>query len=169
MVGRSIKRRKFRDKTEKERDQMIIMQFYRKSSLVIQATMDKHEGQIVLLQDLVTFCDNLEKELKIQDELFKQRFQKHHHLAINETKSPEQRFRIQEPENFCGASRRNGRQITLHQSDFNLFPNVIKDTMDIVQDTISTLKWSAIKAALTSAPFLTYAVYNNSATFMIQT
>uniref|UniRef100_A0A915KYU5 Uncharacterized protein n=1 Tax=Romanomermis culicivorax TaxID=13658 RepID=A0A915KYU5_ROMCU len=35
-------------------------------------------------------CDNLKKELKIQDELFKQRLQKHHRLAINEAKPPEQ-------------------------------------------------------------------------------
>uniref|UniRef100_A0A915IT04 Uncharacterized protein n=1 Tax=Romanomermis culicivorax TaxID=13658 RepID=A0A915IT04_ROMCU len=52
------------DKTEKERDQMIITQFYSKSSPVIQATMDKHKGQIVSLQDLVMFCDNLEKIIK---------------------------------------------------------------------------------------------------------
>uniref|UniRef100_A0A915JSA3 Uncharacterized protein n=1 Tax=Romanomermis culicivorax TaxID=13658 RepID=A0A915JSA3_ROMCU len=41
-------------KTElmKERDQMIITQFYSKSLPVIQATMDKHKGQIVSLQDL---------------------------------------------------------------------------------------------------------------------
>uniref|UniRef100_A0A915JA09 Uncharacterized protein n=1 Tax=Romanomermis culicivorax TaxID=13658 RepID=A0A915JA09_ROMCU len=32
------------DKTEKERDQMIIIQFYSKSSPVIQATIDKHKG-----------------------------------------------------------------------------------------------------------------------------
>uniref|UniRef100_A0A915I8H5 Uncharacterized protein n=1 Tax=Romanomermis culicivorax TaxID=13658 RepID=A0A915I8H5_ROMCU len=60
------------DRTEKERDQMIITQFYSKSSPVIQATWNKHKGQIVSLQDLVAFCDNLEKELKIQDELFEQ-------------------------------------------------------------------------------------------------
>uniref|UniRef100_A0A915HKS9 Peptidase A2 domain-containing protein n=1 Tax=Romanomermis culicivorax TaxID=13658 RepID=A0A915HKS9_ROMCU len=42
------------DKTEKERDQMIITQFYSKASPVIQATMDKHNGQIVSLQDLDT-------------------------------------------------------------------------------------------------------------------
>uniref|UniRef100_A0A915JB39 Uncharacterized protein n=1 Tax=Romanomermis culicivorax TaxID=13658 RepID=A0A915JB39_ROMCU len=36
------------------------------------------------------FCNNLEKELKIQDELFKQRLQKHHLLAINEAKPPDQ-------------------------------------------------------------------------------
>uniref|UniRef100_A0A915KQS3 Uncharacterized protein n=1 Tax=Romanomermis culicivorax TaxID=13658 RepID=A0A915KQS3_ROMCU len=64
---------RFRDKTQKERDQMIITQFYSKSLPVIQATMDKHKGQVVSLQDLVMFCDNLEKELKIQDELFEQR------------------------------------------------------------------------------------------------
>uniref|UniRef100_A0A915JP20 Gag protein n=1 Tax=Romanomermis culicivorax TaxID=13658 RepID=A0A915JP20_ROMCU len=78
------------DRTEKERDQMIITQFYSKSSPVIQATMDKHKGQIVSLQDLVMFCDNLKKELKIQDELFEQRLQKHHQLAINEAKPPDQ-------------------------------------------------------------------------------
>uniref|UniRef100_A0A915JRH9 Uncharacterized protein n=1 Tax=Romanomermis culicivorax TaxID=13658 RepID=A0A915JRH9_ROMCU len=32
------------------------------------------------------FCDNLERELKIQDELFEQWLQKHHCLVINETK-----------------------------------------------------------------------------------
>uniref|UniRef100_A0A915K1K1 Uncharacterized protein n=1 Tax=Romanomermis culicivorax TaxID=13658 RepID=A0A915K1K1_ROMCU len=32
------------DKTEKERDQMIITQFHSKSSPMIQATMDKHKG-----------------------------------------------------------------------------------------------------------------------------
>uniref|UniRef100_A0A915J9B3 Uncharacterized protein n=1 Tax=Romanomermis culicivorax TaxID=13658 RepID=A0A915J9B3_ROMCU len=78
------------DKTEKERDQMIITQFYSKSSPVIQATMDKHKGQIVSLQDLVMFWDNLEKELKIQDELFEQQLQKHHRLIINEAKPPDQ-------------------------------------------------------------------------------
>uniref|UniRef100_A0A915JM06 Integrase zinc-binding domain-containing protein n=1 Tax=Romanomermis culicivorax TaxID=13658 RepID=A0A915JM06_ROMCU len=36
------------------------------------------------------FCNNLEKELKIQDELFEQHLQKHHQLAINEAKPPEQ-------------------------------------------------------------------------------
>uniref|UniRef100_A0A915IXH0 Uncharacterized protein n=1 Tax=Romanomermis culicivorax TaxID=13658 RepID=A0A915IXH0_ROMCU len=36
------------------------------------------------------FCDNLEKELKIQDELFEQQLQKHYRLAINETKLLEQ-------------------------------------------------------------------------------
>uniref|UniRef100_A0A915J544 Uncharacterized protein n=1 Tax=Romanomermis culicivorax TaxID=13658 RepID=A0A915J544_ROMCU len=77
------------DKTDKERDQMIITQFYSKASPIIQATMDEHKGQIVSLQDLM-FCDNLEKELKIQDELFEQRLQKHHRLAINEAKPPEQ-------------------------------------------------------------------------------
>uniref|UniRef100_A0A915I956 Peptidase A2 domain-containing protein n=1 Tax=Romanomermis culicivorax TaxID=13658 RepID=A0A915I956_ROMCU len=61
-----------------------------KASPVIQATMDKHRGQIVSLQGLVMFCDNLEKELKIQDELFKQGLQKHHQLGINEAKPPEQ-------------------------------------------------------------------------------
>uniref|UniRef100_A0A915KZT6 Uncharacterized protein n=1 Tax=Romanomermis culicivorax TaxID=13658 RepID=A0A915KZT6_ROMCU len=61
-----------------------------KSSPVIQATMDKHKGQIVSLLDLVMFCDNLKKELKIQDELFKQRLQKHHPPGINEAKLPEQ-------------------------------------------------------------------------------
>uniref|UniRef100_A0A915HUQ6 Uncharacterized protein n=1 Tax=Romanomermis culicivorax TaxID=13658 RepID=A0A915HUQ6_ROMCU len=60
------------DRTEKEHDQMIITQFYSKSSPVIQATMDKHKGQIVSLQDLVTFCNNLKKELNIQDELSEQ-------------------------------------------------------------------------------------------------
>uniref|UniRef100_A0A915HRM2 Uncharacterized protein n=1 Tax=Romanomermis culicivorax TaxID=13658 RepID=A0A915HRM2_ROMCU len=75
------------DKTEKERDQMIITQFYSKASPIIQATKDKHKGQIVSLQDLVMLCDNLEKELKIQDELFEQQLQKHHHLTIKETKS----------------------------------------------------------------------------------
>uniref|UniRef100_A0A915JWG6 Uncharacterized protein n=1 Tax=Romanomermis culicivorax TaxID=13658 RepID=A0A915JWG6_ROMCU len=69
---------------------MIITQFYSKLSPVIQATMDKHKGQIVSLQDLVTFCNNLEKELKIQDELFEQCLQKHHRLAMNEAKPPEQ-------------------------------------------------------------------------------
>uniref|UniRef100_A0A915HI65 Uncharacterized protein n=1 Tax=Romanomermis culicivorax TaxID=13658 RepID=A0A915HI65_ROMCU len=69
---------------------MIITQFYSKSSTVIQAAMDKHKGQIVSLQDLVTFCDNLEKELKVQDELFEQRLQKHHPLAIKEAKPLEQ-------------------------------------------------------------------------------
>uniref|UniRef100_A0A915L4R0 Uncharacterized protein n=1 Tax=Romanomermis culicivorax TaxID=13658 RepID=A0A915L4R0_ROMCU len=78
------------DKTKKERDQMIITQFYSKASPVIQATMDKHKGQIISLQDLVMFCNNLKKELKIQDELFEQRLQKHHRLAINEVKPPEQ-------------------------------------------------------------------------------
>uniref|UniRef100_A0A915K5C8 Uncharacterized protein n=1 Tax=Romanomermis culicivorax TaxID=13658 RepID=A0A915K5C8_ROMCU len=57
-----------------------------KASPIIQATMDKHIGQIVTLQDLVMFCDNLQKELKIQDELFEQCLQKHHRLAINEAK-----------------------------------------------------------------------------------
>uniref|UniRef100_A0A915K5J3 Uncharacterized protein n=1 Tax=Romanomermis culicivorax TaxID=13658 RepID=A0A915K5J3_ROMCU len=57
------------DKTQKERNQMIITQFYSKSS-----------------PDLVTFCDNLEKELKIQDKLFEQQLQKHHQLVINEMK-----------------------------------------------------------------------------------
>uniref|UniRef100_A0A915J3G4 Uncharacterized protein n=1 Tax=Romanomermis culicivorax TaxID=13658 RepID=A0A915J3G4_ROMCU len=45
------------DKTEKERDQMIIPQFYSKASFLIQATMDKHKGQIVFFQDLVMFCN----------------------------------------------------------------------------------------------------------------
>uniref|UniRef100_A0A915HPL8 Integrase zinc-binding domain-containing protein n=1 Tax=Romanomermis culicivorax TaxID=13658 RepID=A0A915HPL8_ROMCU len=54
------------------------------------ATMDKHEGQIASLQDLVMFCDNLEKKLKIQDKLFEQRLQKHHRLTINEAKPPDQ-------------------------------------------------------------------------------
>uniref|UniRef100_A0A915L752 Uncharacterized protein n=1 Tax=Romanomermis culicivorax TaxID=13658 RepID=A0A915L752_ROMCU len=36
------------------------------------------------------FCDNLEKELKIQDKLFEQCLQKHHGLTINEAKPPEQ-------------------------------------------------------------------------------
>uniref|UniRef100_A0A915I4H8 Uncharacterized protein n=1 Tax=Romanomermis culicivorax TaxID=13658 RepID=A0A915I4H8_ROMCU len=54
------------------------------------ATMDKHKGQIISLQDLVMFCNNLEKELKIQDELFVQCLQKHHPLVINEAKPPEQ-------------------------------------------------------------------------------
>uniref|UniRef100_A0A915JZ87 Uncharacterized protein n=1 Tax=Romanomermis culicivorax TaxID=13658 RepID=A0A915JZ87_ROMCU len=40
------------DKTEKERDQIIITQFYSKSSPMIQATMDYHKGQIVSLQGL---------------------------------------------------------------------------------------------------------------------
>uniref|UniRef100_A0A915J7T1 Uncharacterized protein n=1 Tax=Romanomermis culicivorax TaxID=13658 RepID=A0A915J7T1_ROMCU len=66
---------KVEDKSEEEHDQMIITQFYSKSSPVIQNTMDKHKGQIVSLQDLITFCDNLEKELKIQEELCKQRLQ----------------------------------------------------------------------------------------------
>uniref|UniRef100_A0A915K8B7 Uncharacterized protein n=1 Tax=Romanomermis culicivorax TaxID=13658 RepID=A0A915K8B7_ROMCU len=49
--------------------------------LIIHATMDKLKGQIVSLQDLVTFCDNLEEELKMrQDELFEQQLQKHHRL-----------------------------------------------------------------------------------------
>uniref|UniRef100_A0A915ICZ5 Uncharacterized protein n=1 Tax=Romanomermis culicivorax TaxID=13658 RepID=A0A915ICZ5_ROMCU len=74
---------------EKERDQM--------------GTMDKHKGQIISLQDLVIFCDNLEKVLKIQDELFKQWLQNHHCLAINKTELPNQ------------------------------------DTMDTVEDTISTV------------------------------
>uniref|UniRef100_A0A915I648 Uncharacterized protein n=1 Tax=Romanomermis culicivorax TaxID=13658 RepID=A0A915I648_ROMCU len=69
---------------------MIITRFYSKASPVIQATMDKHKGQIVSLQDLVMFCDNLEKELKIQDKLFEQCLQKHHGLTINEAKPPEQ-------------------------------------------------------------------------------
>uniref|UniRef100_A0A915I077 Uncharacterized protein n=1 Tax=Romanomermis culicivorax TaxID=13658 RepID=A0A915I077_ROMCU len=42
------------DKTEEERDQMIITQFYSKASPVIQTTMDKHQGQIISLQDLDT-------------------------------------------------------------------------------------------------------------------
>uniref|UniRef100_A0A915L0N6 Uncharacterized protein n=1 Tax=Romanomermis culicivorax TaxID=13658 RepID=A0A915L0N6_ROMCU len=57
---------------------------------VIQATMDKHIGQIISFQDLVIFCDNLEKELKIQEELIEQQSQKHHHLTINKTKLLEQ-------------------------------------------------------------------------------
>uniref|UniRef100_A0A915ISB4 Uncharacterized protein n=1 Tax=Romanomermis culicivorax TaxID=13658 RepID=A0A915ISB4_ROMCU len=57
---------------------------------MIQAMMDKHKGEIVSLQDLVTFCDNLEKELKIQDKLFEQPLHKHHHLTTNKTKLPEQ-------------------------------------------------------------------------------
>uniref|UniRef100_A0A915IAP3 Uncharacterized protein n=1 Tax=Romanomermis culicivorax TaxID=13658 RepID=A0A915IAP3_ROMCU len=69
---------------------MIITQFYSKSSPLIQATVDKYKGQIISLQDLVTFCDNLEKELKIQDELFELRLQKLQCLAINQTKLPEQ-------------------------------------------------------------------------------
>uniref|UniRef100_A0A915HRH5 Uncharacterized protein n=1 Tax=Romanomermis culicivorax TaxID=13658 RepID=A0A915HRH5_ROMCU len=36
------------------------------------------------------FCDSLEKESKIQDELFEQQLQKHHHLTINEAKPPDQ-------------------------------------------------------------------------------
>uniref|UniRef100_A0A915IWF5 Uncharacterized protein n=1 Tax=Romanomermis culicivorax TaxID=13658 RepID=A0A915IWF5_ROMCU len=40
--------------------------------------------------DLVTFCNNLEKELKIQDELFELRLQKLQCLAINQTKLLEQ-------------------------------------------------------------------------------
>uniref|UniRef100_A0A915KDP9 Uncharacterized protein n=1 Tax=Romanomermis culicivorax TaxID=13658 RepID=A0A915KDP9_ROMCU len=40
----------------------------------------KETGQIVSLKDSVMFCDNLEKELKIQDKLFEQWLQKHHHL-----------------------------------------------------------------------------------------
>uniref|UniRef100_A0A915IHF1 Uncharacterized protein n=1 Tax=Romanomermis culicivorax TaxID=13658 RepID=A0A915IHF1_ROMCU len=71
---------------------MIIKQFYSKSLPVIQATKDKHKGQIVSLQDLVMFCENLEKELKIQDELFEQQLQKHHRLAINKTKLLEQKY-----------------------------------------------------------------------------
>uniref|UniRef100_A0A915ICL6 Uncharacterized protein n=1 Tax=Romanomermis culicivorax TaxID=13658 RepID=A0A915ICL6_ROMCU len=50
----------------------------------------KETGQIVSLQDSVMFCDNLEKELKIQDKLFEQWLQKHHRLVINESKLPEQ-------------------------------------------------------------------------------
>uniref|UniRef100_A0A915JNC7 Uncharacterized protein n=1 Tax=Romanomermis culicivorax TaxID=13658 RepID=A0A915JNC7_ROMCU len=57
---------------------------------VIQATMDKHKRQIVLLQDQVTFCNNLEKELKILEGLFEQWLQKHHCIMINETKFPDQ-------------------------------------------------------------------------------
>uniref|UniRef100_A0A915HT14 Uncharacterized protein n=1 Tax=Romanomermis culicivorax TaxID=13658 RepID=A0A915HT14_ROMCU len=34
----------FQDKTQKERDQMIITQFYSKLSPIIQATMDKYKG-----------------------------------------------------------------------------------------------------------------------------
>uniref|UniRef100_A0A915JQW4 Uncharacterized protein n=1 Tax=Romanomermis culicivorax TaxID=13658 RepID=A0A915JQW4_ROMCU len=75
---------------------MIITQFYSKLSPIIQATMDKHKGQIALLQDFVMFCDNLEKELKIQDELFEQCLQKHHGLTINEAKLPEQASSKQE-------------------------------------------------------------------------
>uniref|UniRef100_A0A915KCV5 Uncharacterized protein n=1 Tax=Romanomermis culicivorax TaxID=13658 RepID=A0A915KCV5_ROMCU len=41
--------------------------------------MDKHKGEILTLQDLIMFCDNVEKELKIQDELFEQQLQKHKH------------------------------------------------------------------------------------------
>uniref|UniRef100_A0A915L277 Uncharacterized protein n=1 Tax=Romanomermis culicivorax TaxID=13658 RepID=A0A915L277_ROMCU len=55
-----------------------------KASPLIQATMDKHKGQMVSLQDPVMFWDNLEKELKIQDELFEQHLQKHHRLTISE-------------------------------------------------------------------------------------
>uniref|UniRef100_A0A915IJK3 Uncharacterized protein n=1 Tax=Romanomermis culicivorax TaxID=13658 RepID=A0A915IJK3_ROMCU len=90
-IGPSLGFQTIRDKTEKERDQMIITQFYSKSSPMIQAMRDKHKGQIISLQDLITFCDNLEKELKIQDELFEQWFPKHQCLTINETKLPEQK------------------------------------------------------------------------------
>uniref|UniRef100_A0A915JPB9 Uncharacterized protein n=1 Tax=Romanomermis culicivorax TaxID=13658 RepID=A0A915JPB9_ROMCU len=78
------------DKTEKGRDEIIITQFYSKFSPVIQVTMDKHRRQIVSPQDLVTFWDNLEKELIIQDELLEQWLQKHHRLVINKTKLPDQ-------------------------------------------------------------------------------
>uniref|UniRef100_A0A915ILR7 Uncharacterized protein n=1 Tax=Romanomermis culicivorax TaxID=13658 RepID=A0A915ILR7_ROMCU len=110
------------DRTEKECNQMIITQFYSKASPVIQATMDKHKGQIVSLEDLVTFCDNLEKELKIQDELFEQRLQKHHQLGINEAKPPEQDQTIAAPfiqNNSINTSRNKPQVPSKQESNTN--------------------------------------------------
>uniref|UniRef100_A0A915K204 Uncharacterized protein n=1 Tax=Romanomermis culicivorax TaxID=13658 RepID=A0A915K204_ROMCU len=123
------------DKTEKKRGQMIITQFYSKVSPVIQATMDKHKGQIVSLQDLVMFCDNLKKELKIQDELFEQRLQKHHPLAINEGKPPEH------------ISHMTNQDPTLPRQTYSPFRAMtrhlglkkLEDTMEPFENTISTL------------------------------
>uniref|UniRef100_A0A915JBE3 Uncharacterized protein n=1 Tax=Romanomermis culicivorax TaxID=13658 RepID=A0A915JBE3_ROMCU len=73
------------DKTEKERDQTIIIRFYRDNGQALWSNLQKKSKE-----DLVTFCENLENEQNIQNELFEQWPQKHHCLAIKETELPNQ-------------------------------------------------------------------------------
>uniref|UniRef100_A0A915KLQ6 Uncharacterized protein n=1 Tax=Romanomermis culicivorax TaxID=13658 RepID=A0A915KLQ6_ROMCU len=139
------------DKTEKERDQMIITEFYCKSSPVFQATMDKHKCQIVSLQDLVMFCDNFKKELKIQDELFEQHLQKHHRLAINEAKPPEQDQTIATPfvqNNSINTSRNKLQAPTEQESNANNGKE--KETMSFYSHDVLNDKLASILSLLKS-------------------
>uniref|UniRef100_A0A915KUF6 Uncharacterized protein n=1 Tax=Romanomermis culicivorax TaxID=13658 RepID=A0A915KUF6_ROMCU len=52
--------------------------------------------------DLVTFCEKIEADLQIQDDLFENRLQKHQHLAFNESKPADKpshvNFNVQRPD-----------------------------------------------------------------------
>uniref|UniRef100_A0A915JEX9 Reverse transcriptase/retrotransposon-derived protein RNase H-like domain-containing protein n=1 Tax=Romanomermis culicivorax TaxID=13658 RepID=A0A915JEX9_ROMCU len=134
------------DKTKKERDQMKITQFYSKSSPVIQAIMDKHKGQIVSLQDLVMFCDNLEKELKIQDEF----------LAGD---PPTVTHLVQH-----SIDTEDAKPIAKHY-----YRTPIQQCHIVCEHIQDMLDKETIKSVLTPAPFLCYLIYEGSATFLIQT